>query len=252
MNDSDLYTPLPARRRLSDEVSRQIQELIRNGTVQPGQRLPPERDLADRFNVSRTVIREAVRSLAAKGLVQVSAGSGATISVPDTSVVSESIGLILQLRVRENLLQQLFEVRRLLEAEIARLAAERRSDDDIEALEDLYQQMEACDDVEAYAALDVAFHESLARATQNEIYPILLDSIVDIMLEIRRIALTNPVIMRNAQEHHGQILETVAQGDGEAARGVMLDHLDDGEKQMRAILAEQQASRDEDPKNTAR
>jgi GntR family transcriptional repressor for pyruvate dehydrogenase complex len=242
MNDSDLYTPLPTRRRLSDQVSRQIQELIRNGTVQPGQRLPPERELADQFNVSRTVIREAVRSLAAKGLVQVSAGSGATVSVPDTSVVSESIGLILQLRVRENLLQQLFEVRRLLEAEIARLAAERRNDNDLDLLEDLYRQMETCDDVETYAALDVAFHEALARATQNEIYPILLDSIVDIMLEIRRIALTDPVVMHNAQEHHGQILERISQGDGEGARRVMLDHLDDGEKQMRAILTEQKAA----------
>lgn len=243
MSGNELYTAVPARTRLSDIVSRQLQELIASGKLLPGEKLPPERDLAESFNVSRTVVREAIQSLTGKGLLEVSAGSGATISIPETSMISNSLGLIMQMRGRKDLHQQLFEVRRLLEVEVAGLAAERRNDEDLARLEEVFASMEQCDDVELYAAQDVAFHEMLAQATHNDIYPILLDSVVDHMLELRRISLTNPGNQKRAQRFHTRILDRVRAGDGDGARQAMREHLDAGEEDMRR-LPQPQANED--------
>lgn len=235
MGTNDLYKALPPRNRLSDLVVEHIIELIASGKLLPGEKLPSERDLAENFNVSRTVIREAIRSLIASGLVEVRTGSGAVISIPDTSVVSKSISLLIQLKGSGSFHEKTFEVRKLLEVEIAGLAAQRATEIDVSELNELCQQMDASENLEGYAKLDVAFHNRLAQATQNELYTILLDSVVYIMIEIRRMSLTIPGTMEEAQKHHKEILEKIISQDVEGARNVMADHLRIGEEHMKSL-----------------
>jgi DNA-binding transcriptional regulator YhcF (GntR family) len=98
MSDSDIYQTIPQREKLSDLVVDQLIQLIQKGKLKLGDRLPPERELAENFGVSRTVIRESIRSLVAKGLLDVRPGSGAVVSIPDSSLVAESMSMIMRLR----------------------------------------------------------------------------------------------------------------------------------------------------------
>ena len=234
-----LYNALPRRPKLSDLVVEQIEESISSGKLQPGERLPPERELAEQFKVSRTAIRESIRSLTAKGLLEVRAGSGAYVSVPGTKQVSESMSLILRLSTSKDLYAQVFQVRRLLEVEIAGLAAKWAKEDDIEMMEEAVRTMETECDQGVLAECDVDFHAALANASQNELYPILLDSVVDIMIEIRRMALMNPGARDEAMNSHRKILERVKNKDVEGARLEMLSHMKRGEEFMRNAIETQ-------------
>ena len=235
MSSKGLYNALPRQPKLTDQVVEKLIELIADGKLKPGERLPPERELAVEFDVSRTVIRESIRSLVARGLVEVRRGSGAFVSIPQTKLVAESMSLILQMGTTEDLYSQVFEVRRLLEVEIAGLAAERATPADIKEMEVQLELMETDCSEEQMAECDVEFHASLARATHNEIYSVLLDSVVDIMLEIRHMALANPDAKRDAIEKHRMLYENVNKGDAESARKVMAEHLSTGERFMHSV-----------------
>lgn len=239
MSSDDIYKALPQREKLSDLVVDQIIKLIYDGKLKLGERLPPERELAENFGVSRTVIRESIRSLVAKGLLEVRPGSGAVISVPDASVVSESMSMIMRLGAGDELYSQLFEVRRLLEVEFAGLAAERADNQDLEKLEKNLLNMEVDCTLEEAAACDVEFHASIARATHNELYPIILDSVIEVLLELRNLALSVPGTKEEAIQYHREIFESIKNKDVNRARKVMAEHLKSGEAVMKSIIEKQ-------------
>lgn len=215
--------------RLSDKVAELLLETILSRGLQPGDRLPSERELGEQFGVSRTVIREAVRALAAKGVIDVRTGSGLRVAAVDASAVSESIGLYLRAGAVEY--AKVHEVRKLLEVELAGLAAQRASDEQIARMRENCDQMERAleKDVEQASLLDLEFHREIARATDNELYLLLLDSIGEALLEIRRENLNTgagPETMRS----HRAILEAIERRDAERARQAMAAHLDHVER----------------------
>src|SRR4051794_5481646 len=172
-------------RRLADKVADLLLETIVARGLAPGERLPSERELGEQFGVSRTVVREAVRALAAKGVIDVRTGSGLRVAAVDGSNVSESMSLFL--RGSSTLdYPKVHEVRAVLEVEVAGLAAVRATDDDVAQMRENCERMETDDDVEAAALHDVEFHRAIARGTHNELYLLLLDSIGDALLEVRR------------------------------------------------------------------
>ena len=218
--------------RLSDRVAALLLATIVARGLQPGDRLPSERELGEQFGVSRTVIREAVRALAAKGVIEVRTGSGLRVAAVDASAVSESIGLYLRGGTVEY--PKVHEVRRLLEVEIAGLAAERAKDADVARMRKLCGQMEAAlDDVERASRLDLAFHRAIARATDNELYLLLLDSIGEALLEVRRRNLQTGAAPETVKAHRA-IVETIAARDAAGARTAMAQHLDHVERHWRA------------------
>lgn len=239
MSSTGIYSTLPQREKLSDQVVDQLEHLIRSGTLEFGDRLPPERELADSFGVSRTVVREAIRSLVAKGLLDVKPGSGAVVSIPDSSLVSESMSMIIRLRAEEDLYPQIFEARRLLEVEFAGLAAQRATEENLLELEEELSKMEQECSIDEAAEFDVDFHAGIARATQNEIYPIILDSVVDIFLEVRRLALSVQGSKEEAITYHRELVERFKSRDVTGARKTMLEHLKSGEKVMKSFLDKQ-------------
>lgn len=215
---------------LSDQVAEQMQEFIAQGRLQPGERLPSERELADQFGVSRTVIREAVRSLAAKGLLTVHTGSGMIVTWPTASSIAEHLNLLLRLSSDDDPWQHIYDVRYVLEVEIAGRAAQQTTAGDVKLMEDCLQEMaDSLGDIERAAAADVEFHNALAQGTQNPLFFILLESIAEIMLEVRRLGFTLTGAPEQILEEHARILERVKAGDVSGARQAMSAHLKAGQ-----------------------
>lgn len=161
---------------LVDRARQQLESLILNGSLQPGELLPTERELGEMLRVSRTVVRETIRLLAAKGLVELTPGSGTHVRAIGPSIIRDSLNLLL----RANSLrpEDIYEVRRVLEISVAGIAAERAGTEEIAALEEeiAILQQEDLQPAE-YARHDFLFHIRLAEATGNPLFLALINSI---------------------------------------------------------------------------
>lgn len=211
--------------RLYEQIVEQIEQLILDGKLRPGDQLPSERELAEQFNVSRTAVREAIKALREKGLVEIEAGRGTFI----THGVSKALRHSLDWMVRSgngNTLADLVQVRYILEPEIAALAAEMATASDIERLERAVSVMdEAMESADVYVEADLEFHLALAGATQNKLIPTLIDPIMDLLRKQRsRIFLVDGGAERG-QYHHKRILDAVKEHNPASAREAMQAHL---------------------------
>jgi GntR family transcriptional repressor for pyruvate dehydrogenase complex len=215
---------------LADKVVQEITEAIVSGRLSAGQRLDSERELAEQFGVSRTVIREAVRSLVGQGLVETRAGRGVIVAAIGDDTVSRSMSLYLRSNPTIDY-GDVHEVRSGLEIEIAGLAAVRADEEDLRqlhALNDTLADLTAAD-AERAAHLDVEFHMAIAAATKNPLYKVLLASIGDVLLEVRRAAFADEKLMRYAVDAHGSILERLVAHDRTGAADAMRLHLEDAQ-----------------------
>lgn len=224
---------LKREERLSDRMAERLEELILRRTLEPGQKLPSERDLADMFGVSRTVVREATHNLTAKGLLEIRSGKGAYVTGPSTASVVESLTLLLRSMEDGFPIEDLHDIRRILETAIAARAAERASEEDIARLEDILRGMEAEGEApDAVADLDVEFHRTLAVAAHNPLFEILLDSIGELLVAIRRVSFQEEETLNKARYHHHAILDAVKNRDAKLAEQAMSAHLDEAEGTM--------------------
>lgn len=223
--------------RLSDRVADLMLETIFERNLSPGDPLPSERELSEQYGVSRTVIREAVRFLVAKGAVDVLSGRGLSVAAVEAEAVSNSISLYLRGNHRNIPYRLIHELRSTIEPEVAGLAAARATPDGIQRLRADHQRMrDSMGDVEAAAQADVDFHLTLARMSQNELFVIVLNSVGTIMVEIRRAKLSLPVTHGNGIREHNQILSAVAKGDAEGARTAMRRHLEASNRLWERLL----------------
>lgn len=219
-----LFEQVAREPRLSDKVADTMLETILSKRLKVGDRLPSERELGEQFGVSRTVVREAVRALAAKGMIEVRSGSGLRVAAVGAAAVSESMSLYLRGGGLE--FEKVHEVRTLLEVRLAALAAERATDEDIAQLRKVHERMEEeAEDVEAASRDDLEFHRTIARATQNELYLMLMDSIGGALIDIRRENLASGSAPTTL-EQHARILDRIAARDPQGAREAMSAHLD--------------------------
>lgn len=223
----ETFSPVRRQQKLSGQVAGQIQDLILAKEFKPGDQLPPERAMCDLFQVSRTVIREAIGVLEAKGLLTSQGGSGTYVRALDSKDVAGSIGMYISTQNQSVSLKELIEIRRILEVQIAGLAAERATADGILELEQIMAETVAVmDETEAFASKDLEFHMALARLTQNSLFSILLEPLVDALYEGRRLASTLPGVKEQAIGLHRNILEKIKAGDPEGAASEMSKHLD--------------------------
>jgi GntR family transcriptional repressor for pyruvate dehydrogenase complex len=206
-------------------VTDAILEMIASGQLKPGDALPPERELGNQFGVSRTVIREAVRALSAKGLLEVRSGSGVRIVAVDAETVSESMRHFVQGSMMDY--SRVDEVRRVLEVAAAGIAAERATEDDIARMDDTIVRFEnECSDLEKSVLIDLEFHRVVASATHNELFLVLHDSIGQMLVEVRRRNLSRGRPERRlVVEMHRRIRDAIAAHDPPGARQAMRDHL---------------------------
>jgi len=214
---------------VNDAVERLEQEILQK-RLAPGDDLPTEHQLSQTLGVSRTVVREAMRVLIARGLIETSQGRPARVKAADPVHVVHTLGTFLQ-RGDHSLLS-LIEVRQPLESEIAALAAERATPEDIADLVAANERLAAAATIEKAVTADIEFHDCLAKATGNPVFGILLGALSDLMRQSRRTTLA-----RTGKEvacaGHRAVLDGVRRLDSEAARQAMLQHLIDAEQDLR-------------------
>jgi GntR family transcriptional repressor for pyruvate dehydrogenase complex len=238
-----LFGQVNRERRLSDKVADMMLETILSDRLSVGDRLPSERELGEQFGVSRTVVREAVRALVTKGVIDVRSGSGLRVAAVDANAVSESMTLFLRGGTLD--FEKVHEVRTVLEVHLAGLAAERATDDDVAQLREIHERMQReVSDVEAAARDDLEFHRAIARATHNELFLLLMDSIGSSLIDIRRENLGSGSAPMTLSQHEA-ILELIAAHDPEAARTAMQVHLDGVASFWREHPHDPAAARDE-------
>jgi GntR family transcriptional repressor for pyruvate dehydrogenase complex len=211
--------------RLYEQIVQQIEESIVKGDLKAGDQLPAERDLALRFGVSRTAVREAVKALREKGLVEAYSGRGTFITDGTTHAVRQSLDLMAKIGQPDGS-THLAEVRAMIEPEIAALAATRIQESELATMRDAVGVMDrAGQDPDAYIEADLDFHLALAEGAANPLILSLLDSIVALLREQRIRIFRVPGGPERGQVHHKKILEAVERRDADKAREAMRAHL---------------------------
>lgn len=227
MTDATPLRPQPGDARLSDQVADDILRMILAKDLRPGDGLPTERALGEQFGVSRTVIREAVRNLAGRKVVETRRGSRPVVAAVPASAVTSSMSLYLRGTSDDTPYAKVHEVRVAIEVEIAGLAAARTTHVGVGRLRDLYDEMGAMlaagQDI---AAADVEFHREIARVSGNEVFIVVLDSIVASLLYVRTTTLELPEAAALAHASHGAILEAISDRNVLGARTAMRQHLE--------------------------
>lgn len=225
---------------LVDRVIGAIQNQIVSERLPVGTKLPAERELAESLGVSRTVVREAVRVLGARGLLETTHGIGTTVRAMTREEVVEPLRLFFRSVGEEVNLKHLHQVRSLLEVENARVAAEQASEQDINDLGQILTEMNSNkQDVNAFTNLDSAFHRRLAQTTHNPLLILLLDSIQDLMAEVRKFVSREEGLFERVMPGHRAILESIRSQDPVAAMEAMRAHLSAAfDIQQRAVVAQ--------------
>lgn len=212
--------------RLYEQIVQQIEESVLNGSLKPGDQLPAERELAQRLGVSRTAVREAVKALREKGLVEAYSGRGTFITDGTTHAARQSFDLMVKIGQQEGS-SHLAELRSILEPGIAAIAAVRVEDEHLAALKEAIAVMDlAQKDPEAYIEADLDFHLALAEAAANPLILSLIDSIVGLLREQRLKIFKVEGGPERGQVHHKRIMEAMERRDPEMARAAMAAHLE--------------------------
>ena len=220
--------------RLYAQIVQQIEESILNGTLKPGDQLPPEREMAVRFGVSRTAVREAVRTLHQRGLVEAYSGRGTFVTNGTSQAIRSSLDLMMKISQPSGP-TPLVEVREILEPEIAALAANRWEEVHLAMMREAIAVMDReRSDGEAFIEADLDFHLALAEAAANPLILSLIDSIGGLLREQRMRIFYVEGGPERGQFHHKRILEAVEQRNPERAREAMRAHLQQVREDSRA------------------
>src|SRR5215470_10386253 len=212
--------------RLYEQIVQQIEDSILKGALKPGDQLPAERELAQNFGVSRTAVREAVKALREKGLVEAFSGRGTFITNGTTQAIRQSLDLMSRIGQQEGF-THLAELRRILEPEIAALAAVRIEEQLLATMRESVAIMDrSLEDPDAYIEADLDFHLALAEAAANPLVLSLLDSIVGLLREQRLKIFRIDGGPQRGQFHHKRILAAIEARDPERSRDAMRAHLE--------------------------
>lgn len=224
--------------RLSDAVVEQITARISNGGFSVGERLPSERDLMEQFGVSRASVREALRTLEAQGVLEVRQGLG-TFVVTFPTRDSSNFVLVAWLRQNQHRLMEILEVREAIEAKAAYLAAERRTEQDLERMDANLSEMDkfvADGRIEEATMADRRFHRLLTEASNNDLLVTLADTLGETLHELRYSTLNMPGRAQMAITEHRPIVEALRSGDPGLAQSAVLAHLGSAKKYIREFL----------------
>jgi GntR family transcriptional repressor for pyruvate dehydrogenase complex len=210
--------------RIYEEIVRQVKAMIAEGRLKGGDRLPPERDLAEKFVVSRTSVREALRALESLGLVEIRPGEGTFVRQVSIESLIEPLALLMV--SQREAIGELFEARRLLEPSLAALAAERATPEEIQEMERILESQAA--EVTAGrtgVAQDALFHTAIAAAAHNRAITRIAHAIMDLLTQSREDSLNTPGRPSRSHEDHRRVLSAIAARDAAAARQAMLEHI---------------------------
>jgi GntR family transcriptional repressor for pyruvate dehydrogenase complex len=220
--------------RRYEQVAEQIQRLIASGALSPGDRLPPERELAAKFGVGRSSLRDAIRTLEVMGIVESRHGSGTVVR--DLSTDSLVVPLASVLAHKRELVAELLDVRRMIEPALAARAAANATEEELSRLEDILQrQAEKVRRGERSIEEDSEFHYAIALAARNSVVLQVLDVLMDLLRESRTRSLQVKGRPERSCAGHQRILRAIKRRDGPAAEAAVRKHL----KEIEAIVMRQ-------------
>jgi GntR family transcriptional repressor for pyruvate dehydrogenase complex len=226
LDASELSFTAVRKTRLFEDVARQVQALIVDGVLKPGDLLPPERQLAERFGVSRNSVRDAIRVLELTGLVVARHGEGNVVADVSTETLLAPIAQLL-LRKRK-LVAELLDVRKLLEPGLAARAAVHASEDQIASMEGILSRQRAkALRGESTVEEDSEFHYAIALAAQNGVVVKLLDMLMDLLRETRSRSLQVQGRLERSLAGHRRVLEAIKRRDPAAAERAVRRHLEE-------------------------
>lgn len=203
----------------------QLKDMISRGELKQGQKLPPERELAESLGVSRASVREALTALEAIGILDIRPGEGTFVR--ETSVSATFAPLAMVLEMEQNSMSQLMEVRRVLETEIAALAVQRATEEDLQNIEVNLNRMKSANTVSEAVEADLRFHFAIAEATHNSILLRIMNTVADLMhntFRIRREELFADKGREIISEHEA-IYRAIRDRDIDSAKLRMLQHI---------------------------
>jgi len=211
---------------LSKKVEEQLREAIIQKVYTPGEKLPSENELVNIFGVSRTAIREAMRTLAGQGLVDVNGRNGAYVTEIDISSVVNPFTLLLRRKSGEASHFYLKQARRILEPEIARLAAQKRTEMDIEYLTEAFESMKKyCNIHDKMIDYDTRFHRRMALSTGNPIIPIIMEPIFSLLPEFISENFKLSHAQDKAIEEHARLLNCMIRKADDECYDAMTTHM---------------------------
>lgn len=238
MNDDFIFIPVKPK-RISEEIVKQLKSLIFSGKLRPGEKLPPERELAKSLNVSRVSLREALNALQGMGLIEIQQGNRTFVRPITTRSIYDPLVSFCK-ESPQNFLQ-VFEIRKILDIGSVSLAAERAEPKHITKLEIIVNQME--DDLKNNrlgAKPDLDFHLEIVTATQNQVYSHLATTVYDLLQEEMRIAwggiFNNAASKTALLEQHIRIIDSIKSHDPKKARQAAREHLEFAEKKWKEAL----------------
>jgi GntR family transcriptional regulator, transcriptional repressor for pyruvate dehydrogenase complex len=218
------------RNKVYEDVARQIERLILK-KLRPGDKLPSERELAETLAVSRSSIRDAIRSLELMGMVEPRQGAGTIVR--EISSNSLANPLLNALKRREEVISELLDFRKILEPPLAARAATHASADEISEMEDILErQEEKLRKEESTIAEDSEFHYAVAMASGNSVVLKVLDILMDLLRDTRERSLQVEGRPRKSLAGHRRILAAIKRHDAEAAKAAMRRHIEDVEEMV--------------------
>lgn len=217
------FRSIPKLPSIPEVVFEEIQRLVTDGELQPGDRLPSETELAERFGVGRSSIREAMRALQLLGVIEVIQGKGTFVREPGILPLVIDWTRIAQIGI----ISEVMEARQFMEVILAQLAAERATDEDIDALRAaLEHSRESIPNLETNIQAGVDFHLALADASHNQVLALMYRTIRDLYLETARQTRTSRQVAEDRLHDHERILQGIIARDPEAAAQAMREHLE--------------------------
>jgi GntR family transcriptional repressor for pyruvate dehydrogenase complex len=222
------------RSSISEDIVANLLSLIRERELRPGDKLPPERELATMMEVSRPSLREALRALAIMNVIEIRQGDGTYVTSLAPDLLMAHLNFVFALT--DTTFLELFEARSILEPGIVAMAAARITDGEIAALEECVQRSKRLvDDHQAFAAADLEMHELIAKAARNSILERFMASISQLGTVSRQRTVALPGVTRRSVQDHLAIVEALRQRDADKARAAMLDHLRNVQRELKRL-----------------
>jgi GntR family transcriptional repressor for pyruvate dehydrogenase complex len=215
------------KKNLSDIVVERIEKMILDQSLEIGEKLPSEQELGDMFGVSRTILREAMKTLKERGLVNIRVGDGAYVAKPEHTILKDFLNrLVILDNVKQN---EVYEIRSALEVSGCGLAAERADDDEIERLEQIIGEMDRSrSNKPRWVELELEFHLTIAKASKNQLFFSLISPVIGLMADTFEIGFVKN--RSGAKDEgitgHRKILSAIKRRDRKAAERAMQDHID--------------------------
>ena len=209
-----------------EKVAQQIRGLIRDGLLKPGDKLPPERELAETFQVSRSSLRDAIRSLEVMGLLEPRQGEGTIVLDLDAAALVSPLSTMLQ--QKRELIGELLDLRRIIEPPLAARAATRATNEELALMEEILErQKEKVNRGELAVEEDSEFHYAIASATKNSVIMKVVDVFMDLLRESRERSLQVEGRLQKSFLGHKRILSAVRRHDAAGAEAAMRRHIEE-------------------------